>query len=413
MAVNLNSKGRSHADSLIDSGNVDKTSAWSFSAEDGNSILGDPPDWEAYAKWFLGADDTYKEDTKEHYKYPYGKTGKAYRSGLIAIRQRAGQQNETEIFTAAGNLIDKIDNKQASYKGKSYNRSPFKPRAHVDLKIVDKNDEATIYLYDEISWFGISAEKFVKELNDIKAGTIHLRINSPGGSVFDGTALYNAIKQHKSKVITHVDGLAASIASIIALAGDEVRMGENAFLMIHEPWSMVIGGADIMREEADLLDKVGGTIANIYMNKSGKSLEEINDYMATETWFTAQEALDTGLIDTIEGTKGEKMQATLFDLSIFANVPEQLKEKVMPTARDIERILRDAGCSKAQAKSILAEGYKDDLRDEDSTDVVLPPAKEQDLRDVDPEALRDVEQPEQITIDEDLVLHVKLRAAAQ
>jgi len=373
MAVKLNSKGKTHAHSLVDSGKVDKTSSWSFTAEDGDKILGDPPDWNEYGKWFLGADDAEDPKAKAHWKYPFGKDGKLYRSGLIAIRQRAGQQSETEIYNAAGALIDKIDNKSSNFSRKSYNRSPFKPRAHADFKIVNKDEEATIYLYDEISWFGISAEQFVKDLNDIKAGTIHLRINSPGGSVFDGTALYNAIKQHKAKVITHVDGLAASIASVIALAGDEVRMGENAFFMIHEPWSMVIGGADTMREEADLLDKVGGTIAKIYSDKSGKPLQEILDFMASETWFTARDALDNGLIDTIENSKGEKARATLFDLSIFANVPEQLKEnKQLPTARDLERILRDAGCSAKQAKVILAEGYSDDLRDEDVDPVIIP-----------------------------------------
>ena len=277
------------------------------------------------------------------------------------------------------------------------NRSPFRPRGKFKgAKIENKaaSDEATVYLYDEISWFGINAEQFIKDLNDITAKTVNIRFNSPGGSVFDGTAVFNAIKQHKSKTITHIDGLAASISSVVALASDEVRMAENAFLMIHDPWSIVIGNAEVMREEADLLDKVGGVIAKTYMDKTGKDEKEIKALMTAETWMNAEEALEMGFIDTIEKTeKDEKAKATLFDLSVFANVPDQLKgEKQMPTARDLERILRDAGCTAKQAKVILAEGLKDDLRDEglprDQT-----PEVEKVQRDVESATQRDVEKP--------------------
>jgi HK97 family phage prohead protease len=109
MAVTLNPAGKSKANSLINSGNVDKVLAWSFSSEDGNKILGDPPDWSVYSKWFLGLDAGAGKETKEYYKYPFGKNGKVYRSALTAIRQRAGQQGADDIFNAAGTLIDKID----------------------------------------------------------------------------------------------------------------------------------------------------------------------------------------------------------------------------------------------------------------------------------------------------------------
>lgn len=276
------------------------------------------------------------------------------------------------------------------------NRSLFKPKAR-GYKIENKTNESTIYLYDEISYFGVSAEQFNKDFNAIKSSTIHIRINSPGGSVFDGTAIYNAIKQHKSHTIGHIDGLAASIASVIALAADEVRMAENAFLMIHEPFSIVIGTAQDMRDEADLLSKVAGTIAKTYANKTGKEEAEIKDIMAAETWMTAQEAIDNGFIDKIEETKDEKSdksQSIMFDLSAYANVPDALKDrKEAHSARDIEHILRDAGVSVKQSKAILSEGFKEELRD------VATPAVE-DLRDVGTktdeakpkiDALRDVE----------------------
>lgn len=244
------------------------------------------------------------------------------------------------------------------------NRSFFKPRINGLYKIENKADESTVYIYDEISWFGVQAEQFVKDLNNIKAKKIHLRVNSPGGSAFDGTAIYNAVKQHPATIIAHVDGLAASIASVIIMAADEVRMSENAFLMIHEPFSIVIGGADDMRHEADLLDKVGGTIVKTYMDKSGKNENEIKDMMAKETWFTAQEALAGGFCDCIDNETAEKAQIVLFDLSVFSNVPDKFKENRQPTARELECVLRDAGCSAKQAKSILSKGLDGELRDE-------------------------------------------------
>lgn len=227
----------------------------------------------------------------------------------------------------------------------------------------NKADEATFYLYDEISYWGISADQFVKDLNGSKASTVHIRINSPGGSVFDGTAIYNAIKQHKAHTVTHIDGLAASISSVIALAGDEVRMADNSFLMIHNPWSIVIGDASAMREEADLLDKVADTtIASIYMAKSGKTKEEITSKMADETWFSAAEAKEYGFVDAIDGLPEEAkdVKNILFDLAIFANVPEDVKkmQNATPSPRDMERALRDAGCSISMAKAILANGLK-------------------------------------------------------
>lgn len=105
----LNRKAYDHALALIRQGKVDRTSGWSFSAEDGNRILGDPPDWEEYARWFLLKDPDADPETKEAWKYPYGKGGKVYRSALTAIRQRAAQQNERELFEAAGRLLAEVD----------------------------------------------------------------------------------------------------------------------------------------------------------------------------------------------------------------------------------------------------------------------------------------------------------------
>ena len=287
--------------------------------------------------------------------------------------------------------------KEVTKKMRINNHSIFKPRAKRLYRIENKAkaDESTVYIYDEIGWFGIMPEQFVKDFNAITSPIIHVRINSPGGDVFDGTAIYNVIKQHKSKVIVHVDGLAASISSIIAMAGDEVRMSENAFMMIHNPYGFVFGTAQDMRERADLLDKITGTIAKTYMNKTGKDEKEIKKLMGSDTWMTAQESIDNGFIDVIEEEDEitDKSQVIMFDLSAYANVPDALKDQESnPSKRDIEAILTKNGVSQKQAKAILAEGYKEgDQRDADSPDVQRdaepstvtdPPVKDQ--RDADP-----------------------------
>jgi len=291
------------------------------------------------------------------------------------------------------------------------NRSIFKPKAKGSYRIENKasSSESTVYIYDEISWFGVQAEQFIKDFNAITSATIHLRINSPGGAAFDGTAIYNVIKQHKSKIIIHIDGLAASIASVIAMAGDEVRMAENAFMMIHEPWSIAIGTSQDFRDEADLLDKVGGTIAKTYSsnNRKGKKEPEITDMMAAVTWMTAQEALDNGFIDVIEeeDKKTDKSPAVMFDLSAYDNVPDALKDqKPNLTKRDIENILIKNGVSQSQAKVLLAEGYKEEShrdddspnaqRDADASIVTDPPVKDQrdaDLKAASSNAQRDAD----------------------
>ena len=107
-------------------------------------------------------------------------------------------------------------------------------------------------------------------MQKITAGTINVRINSPGGNVFDGVAIANAIKSHPAKTVVYIDGIAASIASIIALAGDEVVMAENAFFMFHEAWSITIGSAEDLRKEADLLDKIDGVLAQTYVKKPAR-----------------------------------------------------------------------------------------------------------------------------------------------
>lgn len=248
-------------------------------------------------------------------------------------------------------------------------RSPFR-RRQANLRVAQTDTEAEIMLYDEISWFGITAEAFKRELDAISAPIINLRINSPGGDVFDSLAIYNALREHSSRVVTHIDGIAASMASVIALAADEVRMAENAFLMVHNPWSLVIGNAADLRKEADLLDKVAGSLAMAYRQRTGASEEQVAAWMDAETWFTADEASEAGFVDeVVYSAKETDSPAALFDLSIFAHVPDALRATPAdPTIRDLERALRDAGLSQIAAKAFVAAGRAAvDQRDVEST----------------------------------------------
>lgn len=220
------------------------------------------------------------------------------------------------------------------------------------------DDEAEIMIYDVIGWPYNDTSELIRSLNAMKAKTITVRINSPGGDVFDGTAIFNALKNHSSKVITRIEALAASIASVIAMAGKEVQAYSNTMMMIHNSWVLAIGDANLLRETADVLDKIDGNILDIYTGQAKTGKKETKAMMDAVTWMTAKEAKEKGFIDTIlESGKAAKAQ---FDTSIFANCPDCLMsdDDHEPTIRDLEKALRDAGLSKNSAKTILAGGWK-------------------------------------------------------
>ena len=163
----------------------------------------------------------------------------------------------------------------------------------------NQSTEAEISIYDSIGGFGISANEFIDELKGLgDVETINLRIASGGGSIVEGNTIFNALKRHSAKVVTHVDSLAASMASVIAMAGDEIHMAANALLMIHNPWTMSMGGAEQLRKDADLLDKMEANIRTSY-SRSSLNAEELDAAMAAETYYTAEEALELGFIDVI------------------------------------------------------------------------------------------------------------------
>jgi len=167
-----------------------------------------------------------------------------------------------------------------------------------------KSSKAEIFIYDEIGGFGVEANQFIEDIEALgEVEQIDLRISSPGGSIIEGNVIFNAIKRHPANVTVYIDGMAASMASVIAMAGDDVLMADNALLMIHNPWTVAIGDSEGLRKEADLMDKMKSSIINAY-SRSNYSTEELEELMNATTWFTADEAMEAGFIDgTIEGLK--------------------------------------------------------------------------------------------------------------
>lgn len=208
--------------------------------------------------------------------------------------------------------------------------------------IENKGDETTIYIYDAIVsdeltaeyYGGVSAEAIVPQIRAIKGGTIHLRINSPGGDVFAAQAIISAIRDTGAKVIAHIDGFAASAATVIATAADEVKISDGALYMIHCGWTIAIGNAQDMRSTADLLDKVDSVIVAQYAKRTGKTADEIKTLMMAETWMTAQEAVDAGFANSVADTPKIKAQ---WDLSAYEKAPKQAqgislaRKKEMPS----------------------------------------------------------------------------------
>jgi ATP-dependent Clp protease protease subunit len=198
-----------------------------------------------------------------------------------------------------------------------------------------------IWLYDRIGddFFGggISADSFRKELTALgRVSTINVRINSPGGDVFDGLAIYNSLKQHPAQIIVDIDGLAASIASLIAMVGDDIRIAANAMLMIHNPQSIAVGDANEMLRTAALLGQVKGSLADTYAARTQQARSQLEAWMDDETWMNADTAVQYGFADAVAAE--QRVAASFAMLERYRNVPRSLKMRTAETptiGRDI------------------------------------------------------------------------------
>lgn len=200
-------------------------------------------------------------------------------------------------------------------------------------------DEADIYIYDEIGFWGVTARQFVSDLQALgDISHINLHINSPGGDVFEGIAIFNALKFHGAAITVHIDGIAASMASVIAMVGNPVVMPENTMMMIHKPWGFAGGDANDMRDYADLLDKMESVLIPAYAEKTGKSAEEIAAMLEDETWMNGSECVAQGFAD--QTTPSLQAMACIQSKRIeeFEKMPNAIRNMITPprntTARE-------------------------------------------------------------------------------
>ena len=206
-------------------------------------------------------------------------------------------------------------------------RLPTKPAAPAGYRMAAKGDRGEIYLYGPIGadWFGdgISAKQFADDLKKLGAvKTIDLRINSDGGSVTDGRAMYSLLVEHKAEVIVHIDGIAASAASFIAMAGNRIEIGEGSFLMIHNARMMAYGEAEDFERAATVLRTVNETIRETYVARTKQPADKVKKWMDDETWMTGKEAVANGFADKI--VENMKVAASVADPSKFKNLPSAL-----------------------------------------------------------------------------------------
>lgn len=183
---------------------------------------------------------------------------------------------------------------------------------------------------------GVTAVDVKAQLDGME-GDITLRINSPGGDVFEGLAIHNLLKEHEGNVTVKIDGYAASIASVIAMAGDSIEMAKNAMFMIHNPYTFAIGDSDAMRKQADVLDKVKDSLITTYEARTNFSAEELSSLMDEETWFSAEESTGNGFADVIADQNAKISNVSSFGwINKAPEAPEveEVKLHPVPTGAD-------------------------------------------------------------------------------
>ena len=217
-------------------------------------------------------------------------------------------------------------------------------RKPLNLVRNEAETDATLYIYDVIDpWWGVSAQNVAQAIAGLDAATtLHLRINSPGGDVFEGRAIRTAIQQHKGKTVAHIDGLAASAATTIADGADEVEITPGGFYMIHNGWTWMYGNKHDCRKTADLLDKIDAAIVADYASRTGLDMAQLVQWMDDETWFSAEEAVEHGFASRImeapeKGATSNRAAlanqgARQWNLAAFEHAPQALTTPQPPEA---------------------------------------------------------------------------------
>ena len=249
---------------------------------------------------------------------------------------------------------------------------PFKKTGGEFSMSAKSDNTAEILIYDVIGedffYGGVGAKDFVVQLAALgDVDEITVRINSPGGDVFDGVAIYNALKQHPAKINVQIDALAASIATVIAMAGDTITINDSAMMMVHNASGMCFGEAKDMRKTADVLDQIKTGVMMGAYKRTGLSEDDLAAIMDAETWYTAQQAIDAGWVDKITAAKPKNATARArYDLSAFKHAPEALTvsvddavEREQAEAAEVARIASEIAeneriSAEKQAKTLIS-----------------------------------------------------------
>lgn len=270
------------------------------------------------------------------------------------------------------------NDKNAKFIASCYNQPLDQPEWY-KINAVSE-DEAEIYIMSYIGWPYNSADEFIKNLASMTNKKITIRINSPGGDVWDANAIHNAIKRHPSKPTTCVESLAASAASYIAIAGYKKVAYKNAMIMIHEPMTGMYGNQFELRETADILQQVSDGMIDMYADHTNVGKRELREMLKAETWMNVKTAKEKGFIDDII-EESNKTKAS-FDLSVFYNLPDEFKIENLNehalTRKELERALRNAGASRSEAKmaaSVIA-ATRSNRTVEDQRNVDLAPGSD-------------------------------------
>ena len=195
-----------------------------------------------------------------------------------------------------------------------------------DIQSKVSNDIVDVYIFDEIGTFGINAQSFIDEIKGFKNTPLNLHINCVGGDVFEGMAIYNVLKKRTAETTVYIEGIAASMGSVVALAADNVVMAENSLFMIHNAWGGAMGEAKELKKTANLLEKISNEIADIYIKKTNLPYDKVKEMMDEETWLNADEALELGFVDSISDAI---KVAAKYDVSKFKNITnEEIKSKL-------------------------------------------------------------------------------------
>jgi ATP-dependent Clp protease, protease subunit len=233
-------------------------------------------------------------------------------------------------------------------------------RKPLNVVRAEGSSDVTMYVYDVIdAWWGVNAQDVAKAISGLDdSTTLHLRINSPGGDVFEARAIANAIRQFKGKTVAHIDCLAASAATTIALACDDVEIAQDGFFMIHNSWTYAYGNKDDLQQTISLLTQIDAGIVADYAKRTGQKTDQIEAWMNDETWFTADQAVEHGFCDCVMDPPDKAENAAAgktWNLAAYTKAPKALTEPPVKPAPDVtSEQLASAAENRARRMRLLA-----------------------------------------------------------